>query len=218
MPEREDSMRKGAMALASALVVGMGLSGEPVRAATGQDGGRAETSGQDGQLARTEGMIRSLRLARRGGAVADLDDDGMITLDEAMRHLALRFARVDTDGDEVLTEAEFIRAVVASAARSRAHAASADLKNAGFEAADLDGDGSLGPEEFLQAAMRDGLERRGQHRQEARLAVFRGLAAEGGGAISRKDFMRRAAARFAAGDADGDGALPVWEFLAILRF
>jgi hypothetical protein len=30
--------------------------------------------------------------------------------------------------------------------------------------------------------------------------------------------MTRAAARFAASDTDGDGALPVWEFLAILRF
>jgi Ca2+-binding EF-hand superfamily protein len=103
-------------------------------------------------------------------------------------------------------------------ARGRKGAASADLRNAGFEAADLDGDGSLGPEEFLQAAVRDAAGRESAPRQRARLAIFRGLDDDGDDVISREDFMMRTAARFATRDVDGDGALPVWEFLAVLRF
>jgi Ca2+-binding EF-hand superfamily protein len=211
-------MRKVAMVLAAVLVVGTGSFGEPVRAATRQVGEKAEATGEDEQLARAEGVIRSLRLARRVGAIADLDGDGMITRDEAMRHVDLRFARMDADRDEVLTEAEFIRAPVTGAAHGRGGAASADLRNAGFEAADLDGDGSLGPEEFLQAEVRDATGRESAPRQRARLAIFRGLDDEGDGVISREDFMMRTAARFAARDVDGDGALPVWEFVAVLRF
>jgi hypothetical protein len=103
-------------------------------------------------------------------------------------------------------------------ARGRKGAASADLRNAGFEAADLDGDGSLGPEEFLQAAVRDAAGRESAPRLRARLAIFHGLDDEGDGVISREDFMMRTAARFATRDVDGGGAPPVWEFLAILRF
>jgi Ca2+-binding EF-hand superfamily protein len=204
--------------LVLALVLGASALSEKASAAARQLGEKTEVLGKVERVARAEAVMRSLRVALRGGALADLDRDGMVTRDEAMHYLDLRFARMDADQDAVLTEAEFVRAAATGSERGVKEALAARPRDAGFEAADLDGDGSLSLEEFLQAAMLHEAALRGTRPgEQARLATFRSLDGDGDGLIGRNDFMTTAAARFATSDADGDGRLPIWQFLA-LRF
>jgi Ca2+-binding EF-hand superfamily protein len=213
------AMRKAPeLILALALVLGGGSLCEGASAAARQVGETTEVLGRSERPAGAA-VMRSLRLALRGGAIADLDRDGMVTRDEAMHYLGLRFTRMDADQDAVLTEAEFVRAGATGSARGLNEVVAASPRDAGFKAADLDGDGSLSPEEFLQAAMLQEAALRGSSPgEQARLATFRSLDGDGDGLIGRDAFMTTAAARFATRDADGDGRLPIWQFLALLRF
>jgi Ca2+-binding EF-hand superfamily protein len=208
-----------ALVLAAVLVAGPGTDGDRSQAATSVGGQTTEVMGKDGQASAAGAVVRSLRLALQGGAIADPDEDGMVTRDEAMRYLELRFVRMDADRDDMLREAEFIRAGTAGASQHLKAGLAATPRDAVFEAADLDGDGSLSPEEFPEAArLHEAALQDGRPEEQARLATFRGLDGDGDGFISRDGFMMAGASRFAASDRGHEGKMPVRRFLAILRF
>jgi Ca2+-binding EF-hand superfamily protein len=204
-----------ALVLAAVLVAGLGASWDRLQAATGTTG----AIGKNGPLAGAGPVMRSLRLALLGGTIADPDRNGMVTRDEAMRYIELRFVRMDADRNEVLGEAEFVRAGARGASRDLEAALAVRPRDAIFEAADLDGDRSLTPEEFLEAAMLHEVASQGSRPQEqARLSTFRSLDGDHDGLVSRDDLLAAGVARFAASDAGNEGKVPVWRFLAVLRF
>lgn len=208
-------MRKApALVLAVALVLASGVLSERARAATSEAGGTTDARSDRDRAPRLDALTQSLRRALHGGAIADVNQDGMVSRDEAMRYLEGRFARMDADLDGVLGVNEFVRAGLSRAPRARFDRP----RPAGFEAADLDGNGRLSPEEFLQAArVRQAAEQR-EAREGARLTTYRHLDVDGDGRVTRDDFMAAGAGRFAASDTNGDGLVPIWQFLAALRF
>ena len=128
----------------------------------------------------------------RGGmaAEADLNQDGNLTKDEIAAHRAARFLDADTDGDNLVSAAEF--EAFAEAERERRqdarrarrfakldangdgqvsaeeHAAAADKRSSRmFDRIDADGDGVL-TEAERDAAKEKMRERRGKHRRGGR--------------------------------------------------
>lgn len=89
---------------------------------------------------------------RRGGGGAmleqvDLNQDGNITKDEVSAHRADRFAGADTDGDSLISAAEFDAFMVAERERKQA-----ERRAKRFAKLDTDGDGFVSSEELSAQA------------------------------------------------------------------
>jgi Ca2+-binding EF-hand superfamily protein len=117
-----------------------------------------------------------------------LDDnaDGELHVAEWEGHGAELHAALDTDGDGVVTEAEF---------------------EAGFARFDLDGDGVITAEEADIAALdTDGDGRIGQAEWRG-LVLVRGFDAGGDGRVSRDEFQARRSNSFSSLDRDLNGRI-----------
>ncbi|WP_439155372.1 hypothetical protein [Yoonia sp.] len=83
----------------------------------------------------------------------DVDGDGLVTAAEASRHAAISFALFDVDGDDALTEDEFIdSAFVAMPMGRRGTERLFVNRRARFAALDANGDGTVTRAEFINQA------------------------------------------------------------------
>ena len=158
------------------------------------------------------GQLRTSRVP-----VADLDRDGVVTRAEAAAYFEVRFARMDADGDDRLSEDEFLDGGRAATRPPTVFAMSPRERAPDFAAFDLDGDGRLSPEEFFLARLEAAGARVAAggpdpERPRRRRAAFATLDADGDGVVSRAEFLAAGAGHFVARDADGDGRATVWEF------
>lgn len=100
---------------------------------------------------------------------------------DAVRQLLAGFARIDADGDGLISRAEF-----------------RDAQAARWSQIDRNGDGYLSEDDFPPGAAR---------RARAQLAEIAHLDANGDGRISQDDFLSGPAPVFGRADRNGDGAL-----------
>lgn len=171
-------------------------------------------AGDDAQAgAAPESLIlpkRAMAVAVRRTAVADPDLDGEVTSDEAAQYYETRFKLLDENRDGWVDGAEFLRA---AAVRSL-HAVDgfSQPRPLAFESVDIDGNGTLTPEEFLRAdlmrrsvSMAGGVDRRRQ-------AIFEVVDTDHDGALSLQEFMEAGTRHFGRRDVDRDGKVTIWEF------
>lgn len=203
-------------AAAGIVLVGALLAG-PVADAAPSAGGADEDRANRRQWEPVgEAVTRSVRLALRSVVIADEDRDGVISAREAARYYDGRFETMDLDGDRTLSRTEFVRSGALSAANGSAGDAGWHRAR-GFEALDLDGDGALGREEFalaIQFSRRSDATTRHQLRSEA----FGAFDQDGDGVLSEHEFAAAGERHLAESDADDDGEVSIWEFIARLRF
>jgi len=87
--------------------------------------------------------------AGRGVWLADRDRDGFNSAEEAAAHFETRFALLDADGDEAVSEAEFVGG--SPATLGPRHAPMQAARKQRFQAMDADKDGFVSEAEFLKA-------------------------------------------------------------------
>jgi hypothetical protein len=109
----------------------------------------------------------------------DSNDDGVVTMDEFNQSSAMRFDKMDTDHDNLVTQEEF-RGYVGQ--RREEH------RQQRFESIDSNKDGQLSKDEFSAHALQKA-ERR-----------FTGMDANGDGLISSEEFATRKAGKHGYGD------------------
>lgn len=89
-----------------------------------------------------------------GGAPVDLDQDGVVVAEEAAAHAEQRFALLDLDGDDVVSEDEFMEAAPAHR-RMRPWGGAQRMyrfRTERFKEFDADEDGSVSRAEFIGSA------------------------------------------------------------------
>lgn len=157
----------------------------------------------------------AIAAAVRRTAVADPDLDGEVTFVEAAQYYETRFALLDENRDGSIDGPEFVRAV---AVRSLyAVDGFAQPQPLAFESVDVDGNGVLTPEEFLRAdllrrsaSLAGGLDGR-------RRALFDVVDVDRDALLSQQEFMDAGRQHFLGSDANGDGAVSIWEFYGATR-
>jgi hypothetical protein len=85
----------------------------------------------------------------RDAWLADRDRDGFVSAEEAAAHFEARFTQLDADGDEAVSEAEFVGA--SPAAPGPRHVQMLAARKQRFQAMDADKDGFVTEAEFLKA-------------------------------------------------------------------
>lgn len=84
---------------------------------------------------------------------ADVDGDGFVSAAEASRHAATTFALFDVDGDEALTEDEFIDSAFVAMPMGRRNTERLFVnRRARFAELDANGDGAVTRAEFISRA------------------------------------------------------------------
>lgn len=204
-------------AAAGVLLFGALVTGPAANAAPSADRGHeARANGPQWEPV-DEAVTRSVRLALRSVVIADENRDGVISAREARRYYEARFDVMDLDQDRVLSRTEFVEGRSLPAARGSARRAAGRHRARGFEALDLDGDGALGREEFA-LAVKFSRTSDGATRQQLRSKAFGAFDQDGDGVLSEREFAAAGERHFADSDADGDGRVSIWEFIARLRF
>jgi Ca2+-binding EF-hand superfamily protein len=197
--------------LAGVLVLGIASAGDPLRAARSQPDEAAEAAPSDPRSP----LIGSVRKPLQAFVSADADGDGVVTGAEAEAYFEARFALMDADRDGRLSGSEFVRLGIAKR-RGDEILGLRSGRFSKFEQLDLDGDGSVSPEEFMydrrarQAQTGAWAAKEGARRE----AAFRLLDADGAGFVDRTGFVAAGAVYFDAFDLDGDGEVTIWEFLS----
>jgi Ca2+-binding EF-hand superfamily protein len=134
-------MRQVAMWL-SAAAIGTMVAAGSASAQQGQGPGQGMMMGPGG------GMGPGMRMMR-----VDLDQDGIITADEAAAWHESVFAAMDEDGDEVVTREEFLAAQMGMGPGTGPRAAMREQRRGQrFDMMDADSDGKLTLDEFLDQA------------------------------------------------------------------
>lgn len=134
-------MRRVAMAVIAA-GIGAIVAGATASAQQGQGPGQGMMMGPGG------GMGPGMRMMR-----VDLDQDGVITADEAAAWHESVFAAMDEDGDEVVTREEFMAVPMGMGPGTGPRAAMREQRRAErFTLLDGDSDGKLTLDEFLAQA------------------------------------------------------------------
>ena len=193
-------------ALLLALTIGSAVLSNQA-SATSQGGGDVRAG------ERLEALVlpkRALAAAVRRTAVADADLDGEVTSAEAAQYYEARFRILDENRDGWIDAPEFLHA---AAVRSL-HAVDgfSQPRPLAFESVDVDGNGTLTPEEFLRAdLMRRRLASVGDV-DARRQALFEVADADRDGALSVQEFVSAGSEHFGRSDADGDGRVTIWEF------
>jgi Ca2+-binding EF-hand superfamily protein len=147
-------------------------------------------------------------LGVRRVAIADPDQDGIVSATEAKRYYEARFALMDRDRDGRLSEPEFFR--VGTSRSLQAADSFSGTWPLSFEAAHVDGSAALTPEAFLRVARRAWAI--GADREAGRQSIFAAADANGDGALSGQELMVAGSRHFARSDANRDGRVTIWEF------
>jgi hypothetical protein len=153
-------------------------------------------------------------LGVRRVAIADPDQDGIVSATEAKRYYEARFALMDRDRDGRLSEPEFFR--VGTIRSLQAADSFSGTWPLGFEAAHVGGSAALTPEEFLRVAWRAWPI--GADREAGRQSIFAAADANGDGALSGQELMVAGSRHFARSDANRDGRVTIREFYGGTRF
>jgi Ca2+-binding EF-hand superfamily protein len=196
--------RAGIAARAFVVAFGVALAIDDAWAAPRQDTGGQPIAGAGALLP----PAIAVALPPRRAAVADRDRDGTVTSAEAARYYEARFALIDRDRDGRLSGPELERSAAPPSARRLGGNWATPLD---FEAVDRDGNGTITPEEFLQADGWPGVwpvDAGARGRQ----AILDAVDRDRDGALSKEEFTEAGAADFAASDADGDGRVTIREF------
>ena len=152
----------------------------------------------------------TIAAAARRAAVADPNLDGEVTRAEAARYYRTRFRLLDADRDGWISQAEFARTAIVRSVHAGGSFAPRPTRE--FESFDLDGSGSLTPEEFLRAALMTRIASVTGEVGGARETLFDRVDTDRDGALSRQELMAAGARDFEQSDADGDGTVTIWEF------
>jgi Ca2+-binding EF-hand superfamily protein len=184
--------------------------------------GAASATPQPGGVDQASAAPQALLLPRsaiaaavRRTAVADPDLDGEVTSIEAAQFYETRFVLLDENRDGSIDGPEFVRAV---AVRSLYTVDGfSQPRPLAFESVDVDGNGTLTPEEFLRAellrrsaSIAGGVDGR-------RRAIFDVVDIDRDGLLSQQEFMDAGPQDFLGSDANGDGKVSIWEFYAATR-
>lgn len=171
------------------------------------------TGGEDQAAAAPQALIlprSAVAAAVRRTAVADRDLDGEVTRVEAAQYYETRFSLLDENRDGWIGGPEFVRAV---AVRSLYTVDGfAQPRPLAFESLDVDGNGTLTPEEFLRAQLLQRSVSVAGGVDGRRRAIFDVVDTDRDGLLSRQEFADAGRQDFLASDANGDGKVSIWEF------
>ena len=196
--------------LLSTLLFALSVS---VAVAPGAGWAAPQAGGEDQAGAAPQALIlprSAIAAAVRRTAVADPDLDGEVTSVEAAQYYEVRFLLLDENHDGWIDGPEFVRAV---AVRSLYTVDGfAQPRPLAFESVDVDGNGTLTPEEFLRAdlmrrsaSVAGGVDGR-------RRAIFDVVDIDRDGLLSQQEFADAGRRDFLGSDANGDGKVSIWEF------
>lgn len=189
-----------------ALIVGAAVPPETVRA-------MPRPGGEDLRGAAPQALIlprSAVAAAVRRTAVADRDLDGEVTSVEAAQYYETRFSLLDENRDGWIDGPEFVRAV---AVRSLYTVDGfAQPRPLAFESLDVDGNGTLTPEEFLRAQLLQRSVSVAGGVDGRRRAIFGVVDTDRDGLLSRQEFADAGRQDFLGSDANGDGEVSIWEF------